>query len=105
MLCCRSSRSWASGLGFLAGLWAAWDDTRRQILDTMPEPPYRLVAEVVAVSEAGRLAALERAGLVHPLAEAVTAPLFASDGFFLPADKVQVKYEMLRARLAEHVPV
>src|SRR5512132_2544653 len=71
----------------------------------MPGPPYRLVAEVVAVSEAGRLAALERAGLVHPRAEAVTAPLFSSGGFFLPADKVQVKYEMLRAHLAEQVPV
>ena len=66
---------------------------------------YRLVAEVVAVSEAGRLAALERAGLVHLRAEAVTAPLFSSGGFFLPADKVQVKYEMLRAHLAEGVPV
>jgi hypothetical protein len=35
----------------------------------------------------------------------VTAPLFSSGGFFLAADKVQVKYEMLRAHLAEHVPV
>ena len=92
-------------LAVLTGPWAARDDTRRQILDTMPGPPYRLVAEVVAVSEASRLAALERAGLVHPRAEAVTAPLFSSGGFFLPADKVQVKYEMLRAHLAEHVPV
>ena len=57
------------------------------------------------MSEASRLAALERAGLVHPRAEAVTAPLFSSGGFFLAADKVQVKYEMLRAHLAEHVPV
>ena len=65
---------------------------------------YRLVAEVVTVSEASRLAALEQAGLVHPRAEAVTAPLFSSGGFFLAADKVQVKYEMLRAHLAEHVP-
>jgi Helix-turn-helix domain len=71
----------------------------------MPGPSYRLVAEVVAVSEASRLAALEQAGLVHPRAEAVTAPLFSSGGFFLPADKVQVKYEMLRAHLAGHVPV
>jgi hypothetical protein len=63
------------------------------------------VAEVVTVSEADRLAALERAGLVHPRAEAVTAPLFSSGGFFLAADKVQVKYEMLRAHLAGDVPV
>ena len=57
------------------------------------------------MSEASRLAALEQAGLMHPRAEAVTAALFSSGGFFLAADKVQVKYEMLRAHLAEHVPV
>lgn len=45
-----------------------------------------------------RRAALEAAGLVHPRAEAVTAELFRSgEPFFLAADKVQVKYEMLRA--------
>jgi transposase len=49
------------------------------------------------VSEASRRAALAAAGLVHPAADAVTAPVFAADGFFLAADKVQVKYEMLRA--------
>src|SRR5216110_110533 len=74
-------------------------------MDTLSEPAYHRVAEVVTVSEADRLAALQRAGLVHPRAEAVTAPLFSSGGFFLAADKVQVKYEMLRAHLAEHVPV
>lgn len=41
---------------------------------------------------------LETAGLVHPHPEAVTSPLFqAGDRFFLALDKVQVKYEMLRA--------
>jgi predicted transposase YbfD/YdcC len=75
MLCCRSFRGLASRLGILTASRAAWDDTRHQILDTMPGPSSRLVAEVVAVSEAGRLAALKRAGLVHPSAEAVTAPL------------------------------
>jgi hypothetical protein len=45
-----------------------------------------------------RRAALEGAGLVHPRTEAVTAELFcSSDPFFFAADKVQVKYEMLRA--------
>jgi hypothetical protein len=63
------------------------------------------MAEVIGLSEASRLAALAEAGLVHPRVEAVTAPLFSSGGFFLAADKVQVKYEMLRAHLAEHVPV
>jgi transposase len=63
------------------------------------------VAEVVTVTQASRLAALERAGLVHPRAEAVTAPLFSCGGFFLAADKVQVKYEMLRAHFADGDPV
>ena len=71
----------------------------------MLAPPYRQVAEVVAVSEASRLRALEQAALVHPNAEAVRASLFRSAGFFLAADKVQVKYEMLRAHAADGVPV
>ncbi len=75
------------------------------MIDATPQLPYCQVAEVVAVSETSRLAALEQAGLVHPRADAVTAPLFSSAGFFLPADKVQVKYEMLRAHLTGHVPV
>jgi transposase len=45
-----------------------------------------------------RLEALDRSGLAHPRPEAVTAALFNSgSSFFLAADKVQVKYEMLRA--------
>jgi transposase len=46
--------------------------------------------------------ALEAAGLVHPNPAGVTAALF--DGarpFFLAEDKVQVKYEMLRAHVVE----
>jgi len=61
-------------------------------------------AGVIMVGEASRLAALEQAGLVHPRADAVTAPLFAAGGFFLAADKVQVKYEMLRAHFAGGEP-
>lgn len=57
------------------------------------------------MSQASRLRALEAEGLLHPRADAVTAALFAEGGFFLAADKVQVKYEMLRAHLAEQVPV
>ena len=50
------------------------------------------------MSRESRLAALERAGLVHPRADEVTAEVFCSGtAFFLAADKVQVKYEMLRA--------
>lgn len=53
-----------------------------------------------------RRAALEGAGLVHPRAEAVTAELFCSGGpFFFPADKVQVKYEMLRAVVVDGTTV
>jgi transposase len=57
------------------------------------------------VSQAGRLRTLEAEGLLHPRAEAVTAQLFAQGGFFLAADKVQVKYEMLRAHLLDGVSV
>lgn len=54
--------------------------------------------EVRPVSVQSRLGALEVAGLVHHRADAVTAEVFGPPGlFFLAADKVQVKYEMLRA--------
>ena len=49
--------------------------------------------------------ALEAAGLVHPRPEAVTAPLFGSGLFFFAEDKVQVKYEMLRAHVVDGVTV
>jgi transposase len=57
------------------------------------------------VTEASRIRTLAETGLVHPHAEAVTAPLFAGGGFFLASDKVQVKYEMLRAHLVDGVNV
>ena len=45
---------------------------------------------------------LEHLGLSHPKPEAVTAPLFdGRHSFFLPVDKVQVKYEMLRAHFVD----
>jgi hypothetical protein len=50
------------------------------------------------MTTATRRRVLEETGLLHPRPEAITAPLF--DGrelFFLALDKVQVKYEMLRA--------
>jgi hypothetical protein len=56
--------------------------------------------------DTARLRALTEAGLLHPNPDAVLAPLFTGgSGFFLASDKVQVKYEMLRARLVEGVPV
>ena len=57
------------------------------------------------MSQASRLRTLEAEGLLHPRADAVTAALFAEGGFFLAADKVQVKYEMLRAHLLDGVSV
>ena len=57
------------------------------------------------MSQASRLRALEAEGSLHPRADAVTAALFAEGGFFFAADKVQVKYEMLRAHLLDGVPV
>lgn len=55
---------------------------------------------------ASRMRALEQAGLLHPQPMAVTASVFDHEsGFFLPADKVQVKYEMLRAHVADGVAV
>ncbi len=58
------------------------------------------------MSETTRLRALTEAGLLHPNPDGVFATLFAGgSGFFLPADKVQVKYEMLRARLVDGLPV
>lgn len=53
-----------------------------------------------------RARALETAGLLHPHPEAVRASLFSSGcPFFLAADKVQVKYEMLRAHFVDGVQV
>ena len=53
-----------------------------------------------------RLEALEAAGLLHQRPEEVTAPAFRSGTpFFLAADKVQVKYEMLRAHVVESLSV
>lgn len=58
------------------------------------------------MSEATRLRALTESGLVHANPAAVRSPLFTSgEGFFLAADKVQVKYEMLRRHLVDGVPV
>ena len=49
---------------------------------------------------------LEEAGLVHPRADDVATPLFTGPlSFFLPDDKVQVKYEMLRAHILDGVTV
>ena len=54
------------------------------------------------MSTATRRRVLEQAGLVHPRPEAVSAPLFDARGsFFLALDKVQVKYEMLRAHIID----
>ena len=56
------------------------------------------------MSEADRVRALVEADLVHSSPESVTSALFTAPGdFFLAADKVQVKYEMLRAHAVDGV--
>lgn len=52
-----------------------------------------------------RRKALVEVGLLHPNPEAVTALLFDGSPFFLVHDKVQVKYEMLRAHEVDGVSV
>jgi transposase len=54
------------------------------------------------MAESVRYRALERAGLLHPAAEAVVAePFRCHPRFFATFDKVQVKYEMLRAHVID----
>lgn len=54
------------------------------------------------MTAAARKEALEASGLVHANPEAVTAGLFDGGApFFLAEDKVQVKYEMLRAHVVD----
>jgi transposase len=54
------------------------------------------------MSTATRRRILDQVGLLHPSPQAVTAPLFdGHEPFFLAADKIQVKYEMLRAHLVD----
>jgi transposase len=54
------------------------------------------------MSQQSRRQSLEANGLVHPRPEAVTAELFClGEPFFFALDKVQVKYEMLRAHFVE----
>jgi transposase len=56
----------------------------------------------IGMTTATRRHVLEETGLLHPRPEAVTAPLFAGrEPFFLVLDKVQVKYEMLRAHVID----
>jgi hypothetical protein len=59
-----------------------------------------------SLTQEQRRHALAAAGLLHPRPEAVVAELFVSGGpFFFALDKVQVKYEMLRAHLVDGRPV
>ena len=54
------------------------------------------------MAESARYRALEQAGLLYPGAEAVGAePFRAHPEFFASFDKVQVKYEMLRAHVLD----
>ena len=57
------------------------------------------------MEQSNRWRSLEAAGLLHPRPGDVVAPLFATGEFFLSADKVQVKYEMLRAHVVDEISV
>ncbi len=58
------------------------------------------------MSGTSRMTALSDAGLVHANPASVRATLFTGGGeFFLPEDKVQVKYEMLRSHLVDGTSV
>ena len=57
---------------------------------------------LTSMSITTRRRTLEQVGLLHPRPEAVSAPLFdGRQSFFLDLDKVQVKYEMLRAHVLD----
>jgi transposase len=59
-----------------------------------------------SLTQEQRRHALVAAGLLHPRPETVVGQLFISGGpFFFALDKVQVKYEMLRAHLVDGVSV
>ena len=54
------------------------------------------------MAKSARYRALEHAGLLHPAPDAVLAESFrAHPEFFASFDKVQVKYEMLRAHVVD----
>jgi transposase len=58
------------------------------------------------MGQSERRRSLEANGMLNARPEAVTAPLFASEEpFFFAADKLQVKYEMLRAHVADGLGV
>jgi transposase len=54
------------------------------------------------LAESTRYRALQQAGLLHPVPDAVVAePFRCGPEFFASFDKVQVKYEMLRAHVLD----
>lgn len=58
------------------------------------------------MGQEARRRVLEVNGMLHANPEAVTAPLFAgAEEFFFAADKLQVKYEMLRAQVVDGLGV
>jgi len=62
--------------------------------------------EVPPLTQEQRRRNLAAASLLHPHPDLVRAQLFLGDNpFFLALDKVQVKYEMLRAHLLDGVAV
>ncbi len=56
-------------------------------------------------SDDPKAAALRAVGALHPHPEAITDALFLRSGFFDRRDRVQVKYEMLRAHDVDDRPI
>ena len=68
--------------------------------------PVSNLKEGLPLTQQERRQSLTAAGLLHRHPEAVRAPLFLSGNpFFFAPDKVQTKYEMLRAHLVDGIPV
>ena len=79
---------------------------RREILYILGPLHYGANRRRAAINPTARHQALSAAGLVHPRPDLVRAPLFEGNRpFFLAEDKVQVKYEMLRAHVVDGVRV
>jgi transposase len=76
------------------------------MLDIMEGGVWCGPGEEPTMSQETRRQALEGSALLHPNPEAVSAALFAGgDPFFFALDKVQVKYEMLRAHVVDGISV
>jgi transposase len=87
-------------------------DPRKSVINYLtPEPPMRLPSSfgkggaITMPNRHPKREFLEAVGALHPHPERVQAALFETQRFFDPLDKVQVKYEMLRAHALDQEQV